>query len=130
MDIHNPVLPGYWADPGQFDISIYNEGPHLQKKDGRYWLTWSNYDTRDPRYQIAYAFSGSVYGPYEVPENNRLTLASAHAVGTGHASLTNYGSDWYLLYHRLADPEHSLMRETCLGVVQFAEENTPFVVVD
>lgn len=118
------------ADPGQFDISIYNEGPHLQKKDGRYWLTWSNYDTRDPRYQIAYAFSGSVYGPYEVPENNRLTLASARAVGTGHASLTNYGSDWYLLYHRLADPEHSLMRETCLGVVEFAEENTPFVVVD
>ncbi|ASA25438.1 family 43 glycosylhydrolase [Paenibacillus donghaensis] len=129
LPLSDQIYRAKGADPAQFDISIYNEGPHLQRKDGLYWLTWSNYDTRDPRYQIAYAFSSHIYGPYEVPENNRLTLASEQAVGTGHASLTTHGEDWYLVYHRLADPEHSLMRETCVAVVQFAD-GRPFVAVD
>jgi xylan 1,4-beta-xylosidase len=51
-------------DPKQFDNSVYNEGPHLQRISGKYLLTWSNYDTRDPRYQICYATSDYIYGPY------------------------------------------------------------------
>jgi xylan 1,4-beta-xylosidase len=111
------------------DISVYNEGPHMQKRDGRYWLTWSNYDTRDPRYQIAYAFSDHILGPYEVPENNRMTLESVNAVGTGHASLTEYENEWYLIYHRLAEPETSVLRETCIGLVRF-KDGQPYVDVN
>src|SRR5699024_12727568 len=56
--------------------SDLNEGPHLQKIAGEYLLTWSNYDTRDPRYQICFAKSKHIYGPYEAPEDNRVTKPS------------------------------------------------------
>ncbi len=116
------------ADPEEFDISVYNEGPHLQKLNGSYWLTWSNYDTRDPRYQVAYAFSDHIFGPYEAPDDNRLTVPSTSIAGTGHASLTTIEEAWILCYHRLVDPEHSYMRETCIGRVQF-EDGKPVVRV-
>lgn len=29
-------------DPSVFDAGVYNEGPHLQKINGEYLLTWSN----------------------------------------------------------------------------------------
>jgi xylan 1,4-beta-xylosidase len=116
-------------DPEQFDISIYNEGPHMQKINGKYLLTWSNYDTRDPRYQICFATSEQIYGPYVTPEDNRVTKASEYAVGTGHASMTFYQENWHLFYHRLADPERSHLRETCCSVIVFNEEK-PFVDVD
>jgi beta-xylosidase len=116
-------------DPNVFDIGVYNEGPHMQKIDGTYFLTWSNYDTRDPRYQICYATSKNIYGPYETPEDNRVTRPSEHFFGTGHASMTEYKGDWYLVYHRLIDPETSLLRETCISQINFIDEK-PVVYVD
>ncbi|KYG26075.1 family 43 glycosylhydrolase [Alkalihalobacillus trypoxylicola] len=106
------------SDPSQFNIGIYNEGPHLQKIDGKYLLTWSNYDTRDPRYQICYAISDSIFGPYTMPEDNRVTRPSEKYFGTGHASMTEYNGDWYLVYHRLIDPDTSKLRETCISKIE------------
>ncbi|WP_026559841.1 family 43 glycosylhydrolase [Bacillus sp. J37] len=106
-------------DPKVFDSGVYNEGPHLQKVNGKYLLTWSNYDTRDPRYQICFATSQHIYGPYEYPEDNRVTQPSDHFFGTGHASMTQYEDEWYLVYHRLIDPDRTLLRETCISKITF-----------
>lgn len=116
-------------DPSEFDNGIYNEGPHMQKKDGFYWLTWSNYDTRDPRYQICYATSEHIYGPYHVPEDNRITRPSERFYGTGHASIAEYEGEWVLCYHRLIDPESTQLRETCISRIEFVD-GKPFVDVD
>jgi xylan 1,4-beta-xylosidase len=116
-------------DPAIFDTSVYNEGPHLQKIDGTYLLTWSNYDTRDPRYQICFATSNNIYGPYETPEDNRVTKPSEQFFGTGHASMTEYKEKWYLVYHRLINPDCSLLRETCISQINFINGN-PIVDVD
>ncbi|MBT2757658.1 family 43 glycosylhydrolase [Mesobacillus foraminis] len=116
-------------NPNLFDNSIYNEGPHLQKIDETYLLTWSNYDTRDPRYQICFATSKHIYGPYETPDDNRVTRTSESSFGTGHASMTKYNDDWLLVFHRLIDPEKSLLRETCISKVNFIE-GKPVVDVD
>lgn len=116
-------------DSSTFDSGVYNEGPHLQKIDGRYVLTWSNYDTRDPRYQICFAASDHVYGPYVSPEDNRVTLPSDRFFGTGHASMARFGNGWVLAYHRLIDPDNSLLRETCISKVRF-ENGKPSVNVD
>lgn len=67
-------------DPNEFNAGIYNEGPHLQKINGKYLLTWSNYDTRDPRYQICFAISDYIYGPYEAPRDNRVTKHSLNTI--------------------------------------------------
>lgn len=102
-------------DASVFDSGVYNEGPHLQKINGTYLLTWSNYDTRDPRYQICYATSQHVYGPYQMPQDNRVTQTSEMYFGTGHASMAEYQGEWYLCYHRLIDPATTLLRETCIS---------------
>jgi xylan 1,4-beta-xylosidase len=116
-------------DPNIFDNSVYNEGPHLQKIDGTYLLTWSNYDTRDPRYQICFATSNHIYGPYETPEDNRVTQPSKQYFGTGHASMTEYKGKWYLVYHRLINPDCSVLRETCISEINFIN-GKPIVDVD
>ncbi|CAM3192806.1 hypothetical protein PALU110988_07715 [Paenibacillus lupini] len=109
------------ADPIMTDNGIYNEGPHLQKIDGEYVLTWSNYDTRDPRYQICFARSGHIFGPYESPEDNRVTTPSEKFFGTGHASMARYEDGWVLCYHRLIDPETTVLRETCISKMEFID---------
>ncbi|MFA9559448.1 family 43 glycosylhydrolase [Evansella sp. AB-rgal1] len=116
-------------DASIFDSGVYNEGPHLQKINGTYYLTWSNYDTRDPRYQICYATSNHVFGPYEVPTDNRVTQPSERHFGTGHASMTTHGDDWYLVYHRLIDPNSTLLRETCISKIDWID-GKPVVDVD
>lgn len=107
----------------------FDEGPHLQKINGTYLLTWSNYDTRDPRCQICYATSKHIYGPYVMPEDNRVTRPSDRFFGTGYASITEYHGKWFLVYHRLIDPDNSLLRETCISQINFID-NKPVVNVD
>ncbi|NMO97328.1 family 43 glycosylhydrolase [Paenibacillus lemnae] len=127
--LSKPLYTARGKDPDVFDHGVYNEGPHLQKVDGRYLLTWSNYDTRDPRYQICYGVSDHVYGPYEAPEDNRVTRPSKQFYGTGHASMARYGEGWVLCYHRLIDPKDSKLRETCISVIEF-QDGRPVVNVD
>ncbi|WP_100405575.1 family 43 glycosylhydrolase [Bacillus solitudinis] len=121
IDLSRQLYAHHGKDLSEFNISIYNEGPHLQKIDGDYVLTWSNYDTRDPRYQICFAKSKHVFGPYEMPENNRVTQESKRFFGTGHASMTEYQGKWYLVYHRLINPNSSLLRETCISKIDFID---------
>jgi xylan 1,4-beta-xylosidase len=116
-------------DPAVFDSGVYNEGPHMQKINGQYVLTWSNYDTRDPRYQICFATASHIYGPYLQPEDNRVTRPSEQFFGTGHASLSRYRDRWVLCYHRLIDPATSQLRETCISYVDF-EDGRLIVDVD
>lgn len=84
-------------------------------------LTWSNYDTRDPRYQICYARSSHIFGPYESPEVNRVTTPSEKFFGTGHASMARYEDGSVLCYHRLIDPEATVLRETCISNMEFID---------
>jgi xylan 1,4-beta-xylosidase len=127
--LSNQIYEAKQKDNSEEDKSVYNEGPHLKKYQGKYWLTWSNYDTRDPRYQIAYAFSSNIYGPYEVPDYNRLTAPSDHRFGTGHATLSVFQEQWYLFYHRLVNHKTSKLREVCCTAVQFID-GKPSVNVD
>lgn len=116
-------------DKKQFDISVYNEGSHMQKINNEYLLTWTIYDTRDPRYQVCYAKSKSILGPYQVSEENQLIKRTSEILGTGHASMTEYKNKWYLLYHRLIDYETSTLREVCCSPIEF-NAGEPFVLLE
>ena len=76
-----------------------------------------------------YATSKYIYGPYEIPDDNRVTRQSEKYFGTGHASMTEFQGEWYLVYHRLIDPDSSLLRETCISRISFVDEK-PIVLVD
>ncbi|HTG69919.1 MAG TPA: hypothetical protein VL921_11705 [Candidatus Udaeobacter sp.] len=43
--------------------------------------------------------------------------------------MAEYRGDWFLCYHRLIDPERTVLRETCISKVQFVD-GKPVVDVD
>ena len=79
----------------------YVEGSQMIKRNGRYYLMWSEGGWTGPDYSVSYAMADSVTGPF-----NKLAKIleqdSAVAKGSGHNAVINIpGSDiWYIVYHR------------------------------
>lgn len=115
-------------DPAQVqDITPpgYNEGPFLLKRKGLYYLMWSEFDTRDPRYSVAYATSKSPLGPFVKPANNPILKQSGVVKGAGHHAVVQIpGRDeWVISYHRFIIPDgNGYNRESCLSPMRFDAE--------
>lgn len=100
----------------------YNEGPFAFKRKGIYYLMWSEYDTRDPRYSVAYATSASPMGPFVKAANNPVLKGRGIVKGAGHHSVVQVpGKDeWYIAYHRFKIPGgNGYNRETCISPMHF-----------
>lgn len=119
----NPDMVSF--DPaGVQDITPpgYNEGPFVFKRKGTYYLSWSEFDTRDPRYSVAYATSKSPLGPYKKAEINPILKQNGEVKGAGHHSMVQLpnSDDWVIAYHRFKIPGgNGYNRETCLSPMRF-----------
>jgi hypothetical protein len=81
--------------------SGYVEGPQMFKRNGKYYLMWSEGGWTGPDYSVAYAMADSPTGPFQRLDKV-LAQDSAVARGAGHNSVINIpGTDvWYIVYHR------------------------------
>ncbi|MEV0774569.1 family 43 glycosylhydrolase [Streptomyces sp. NPDC050433] len=79
----------------------YVEGSQMFKRDGKYYLMWSEGGWTGPDYSVSYAMSDSPTGPFAKIEKV-LAQDPAVAKGSGHNSVVNVpGTDiWYIVYHR------------------------------
>lgn len=105
----------------------YNEGPFVHKRHGRYYLSWSEYDTRDPRYSVAYATSDSPLGPFTKAATNPILRQSGPVKGAGHHSIVQIpGRDaWIIAYHRFRIPGgNGYNRETCLSPLRYTDDGS------
>lgn len=103
----------------------YNEGSFVFKRNGKYYLMWSEFDTRDPRYSVAYATSNSPLGPFVKAENRPVLKGKGVVKGAGHHSVVQIpGKDeWYIVYHRFKIPDgNGYNRETCISPMRFDSE--------
>lgn len=103
----------------------YNEGSFVFKRKGTYYLMWSEYDTRDPRYSVAYATSKSPLGPFVKAENHPVLKGKGVVKGAGHHSVVRVPGtdDWYIAYHRFKIPGgNGYNRETCISPMRFDEQ--------
>lgn len=108
----------------------FREGTNVFFRNGKYYFTWSENDTRDADYRVRYGFADAPDGKITVPENN-LVIAkdpAAGIYGTGHhAVLQVPGKDeWYIVYHRFNYPNGINMgsaagynREVCIDRMTF-----------
>ncbi|MDH2430600.1 family 43 glycosylhydrolase [Sphaerisporangium sp. TRM90804] len=112
-------------DPARVRVitpSGYNEAPFVFKRNGIYYLMWSENDTRSEDYRVAYATGTSPTGPWTrrgVVLQKRL---EAGIKGTGHHSVVQApGTDtWYIAYHRFAVPAgNGTNREVALDRLEF-----------
>ena len=100
----------------------YNEGSFVFKRKGVYYLSWSEFDTRDPRYSVAYGTANSPWGPFKKAEVNPILKQRGAVVGAGHHSVVQVpGRDeWVIAYHRFRIPGgNGYNRETCLSPLRF-----------
>ncbi|MER6154111.1 family 43 glycosylhydrolase [Streptomyces sp. NPDC001868] len=102
--------------------SGYNEGTFVIKRKGTYHFMWSENDTRDENYRVAYATGSSPTGPWTkrgvILEKN-LALGIK---GPGHHSVVQVPNtdDWYIAYHRFAIPGgDGTHRETTVDRLEF-----------
>ncbi len=113
--------------------SLYREGTYVFYRQGKYYFTWSQDDTRSPNYCVRYAVSDS---PTTIPDpaTSQVILRKdpeQGIYGTGHHSVLNIpGTDiWYIVYHRFLRPEGISMgreagynREVCIDRLYFDSE--------
>jgi hypothetical protein len=81
--------------------SGYVEGAQMFKRNGTYYLMWSEGGWTGPDYSVSYAMADSPTGPF--PKLDKvLAQDPAVAKGSGHNSVVNVpGTDiWYIVYHR------------------------------
>jgi xylan 1,4-beta-xylosidase len=103
----------------------YGEGSFVLKRKGVYYLMWSQYDTRDPRYCVSYATSSSPLGPFTNAANNPILVQNGPVKGAGHHSVVQVpGRDqWVIAYHRFHIPGgDGYHRETCLSPMRFDKQ--------
>ncbi|WP_334523112.1 family 43 glycosylhydrolase [Streptomyces sp. B21-105] len=102
--------------------SGYNEGSFVIKRNGTYYFMWSENDTRDENYRVAYATGTSPTGPWT---KRGVILEKDLALGikgTGHHSVVQVPGtdDWYIAYHRFAIPGgDGTHRETTVDKLEF-----------
>ncbi|MEV6491359.1 glycoside hydrolase family 43 protein [Actinoplanes sp. NPDC051633] len=79
----------------------YVEGPQMFKRNGKYYLMWSEGGWTGPDYSVAYAIADSPTGPFRRLDKV-LAQDPAVARGAGHNSVLNIpGTDsWFIFYHR------------------------------
>lgn len=105
----------------------YNEGPFVHKRAGKYYLSWSEFDTRDPRYSVAYGMGDSPLGPFKKAGANPILQQSGTVKGAGHHSIVKIpGRDeWVIAYHRFRIPGgNGYNRETCLSPLRHARDGS------
>jgi beta-xylosidase len=105
----------------------FNEGSFVHKRNGKYYLSWSEYDTRDPRYSVAYAIANSPLGPFTKAAANPILRQSGAVKGAGHHSIVQIpGRDeWVIAYHRFRIPDgNGYNRETCLSPLRHGDDGS------
>jgi beta-xylosidase len=108
-----------------FKPIAYNEAPFMLKRNGKYYLMWSENDTRDPRYCVSYATADSPLGPFTKAEGGPILKAKGVVKAAGHHSVLQIpGKDeWYIVYHRFKIPGgNGFNRETCISPMHFDAE--------
>ncbi|MBB3111333.1 beta-xylosidase [Paenibacillus phyllosphaerae] len=105
----------------------YNEGSFVFKRDGKYYFMWSENDTRDENYRVAYAIGDTPMGPFTKQTVVLQKDLSLGIRGTGHHSVVKVpGTDeYYIVYHRFAIPDgDGTHREVTIDRMEFNADGT------
>lgn len=104
---------------------VYREGQELLKKDGKYYLLYSEGVWTGRDYRVGYATADSIYGPYTI---GGIILQSADddLVGTGHHSTIELEPGRYVMvYHRQCIPFNGQgFRQVCVDDMIFNEDGS------
>jgi len=97
-------------------LDKYLEGSCMFKKDGIYFLTYSNDACQN--YNVHYAVASSPVGPFTYKDKIIVQRDTNNAIlGPGHNSILQFGSDCFIVYHRQHFPYVDVKRQTCVDQI-------------
>jgi beta-xylosidase len=108
-------------------LTNFTEGSFMVKRNGIYYLSYSNGDTGNADYNVQYAMGTSPMGPFTYKGVILQQDPTLGIYATGHESMIQVPGtdDWYMAYHRFAIPggdgQH---RETTIDTVTFNADGT------
>jgi len=104
---------------------LWNEGPCVILRDGKYIMNYSANHYASNDYAICIATADHPMGPWIKSKNNPVLSCRAELFGAGHnAFFTDKQGRLMTAFHTQTDPEHpSGNRRTVVGEVTFAEKN-------
>ena len=115
------------------NAKYYGEGTHIFYRNGKYYFSWSAWDTRKPSYHVRYVVSDSPTGPINPAEFKVLLQKDDQKklYATGHHATINSPDtdDWFIVYHRFWYPKGIDMgraagfhREVCIDKMEFDDQ--------
>lgn len=121
----------------------FREGSCVFKRNGIYYYTWCEDDTRSPNYHVRY---GTGTSPMQKPDGNTVILSRDNAESrrikcTGHHAVLNIpdSDEWYICYHRFNaenygdvedySSEAGNHREVCLDKLKFDNDGNIIAVI-
>ena len=118
----------------------YNEGTYVFERNGLYYFTWSENDTRSKNYRVRYLISES---PTAFVRNGRQATVEKQVLlekdpkqqiyGTGHHAILRLPDqdEWRIVYHRFQRPNAVKLdwnagfnREVCIDALEFNDDGT------
>jgi len=120
-------LAGTPVDISPAGASGVLEGSAMFKRNGTYYLQWSEGDTRNASYQVAYARAASATGPFTragaiLQQNTTLGI-----LATGGSTVLGFPArdEFYMVYHRFKIPGgDGTHREVCIDRMSFNSDGT------
>lgn len=100
----------------------YFEGPVMMKKNGVYYLMYSNGKAIDYTYNVRYATALTPWGPFKEGGNSPIleTSADSTTYGPGHHCVFSHEGQTYILYHRIFPQKQDyVLRQLCLDSLIF-----------
>lgn len=103
----------------------YREGQELLKKDGKYYLLYSEGVWTGSNYHVRYSVADNIYGPYENKGPILVSRSQDGIEGTGHHSILKLDDRYIMVYHRQSLPiKDYVRRQTCANEIFFNEDGT------
>jgi beta-xylosidase len=130
VGILNSDMASFKEQPKLITPPGYFEGPHMMKRNGLYYLMYSDGLYYDSSYKVRYAVSKSPLGPFTEGRNSPVLKSSPEngISGPGHHSTLKMGKDYYIVYHRHAQPIYAPywgpVRQVCIDKMEFEKDGS------
>jgi beta-xylosidase len=120
----NKDMASFNGRPKEVTPPHYFEGPHMVKRNGKYYLMFSEGKAIDATYQVGYAVGNSPFGPFTEGINRPIlsTPPDSSTYGPGHHTVFREKGQDYMLYHRIfPQKEKYVLRQLCIDSLNYDE---------
>ena len=121
----NKDMVSFASVPREVTPPHYFEGPLMIKREGRYYLMFSEGKAIDASYKVGYAVGDSPMGPFTEGKNSPVLATSpdSSTYGPGHHTVFRENGQDYILYHRIYPQKKEIvLRQLCIDSLNFDEQ--------